>query len=302
MNYHPLKFLIIITLLLGMTSELFAKKNFRSGSYSHRAKIQWREGNYTAAHALYRNALSESIREANLPAEGFIKLNMATMELEAMRYDQTTKYIQSVPPNHGSLNLDYQGQLLQLNLGLALNDCQSAMDKVKKTMLQNSENEEISLKAARIPLSMCLAQQGQYDKAARQLHWADEEFEESAQGLRAWGRAYLSLNQRQWTQAIEHLHIAFDHAQAAIRPYDLGYILYYLGYSYEQLGKTALAAQFYKRSYQVYEKIQLARPTMRSLKKFIELAPQDHLKKSLSVLESQHSTEDLKMIYQAPQF
>lgn len=275
---------------------------FRSGSYAHRAKIQWQEGNYSAGHALYRSALSESIKEANIVSEGLIKLNMANMELDAMRLGLGQDYIESIPLHHNSKALRLQTLILQLQLQQVRGDCESASQKLTKYMKEHRNNEDLNLRIARVPLAICFASLGKKQKASNQLNWAKEEYDEGAKGMRAYGRAWIEMKDNNWTQAIQELHLAFDYAQRSVRPYDLGYILFYIGYCYERLDRIAMAAQFYKRSFLVYQKIQLARPTMRSLKRFLDIVDNSKLRQSLLTLEGRQSVDTMELIYRDPPF
>lgn len=300
-----LPFLIAILFILFGFSNSWSKA--RSGSYAHRAKIQWDEGNYTAAHALYRNALSESIREADIEVEALIKLNMASMELDAMRIDEAQKYIQSLPPFIKSLKVKYQTLIIQLQIGIAQRNCGEIPQKLLEFIEQHKENESISKAQSRIHMVHCYRIEGDFEAANKFLLLAREEYDGKAKGLRAWAKGLIHIKQNKWPEAIEELHKAFDYAQKANKAYQIGQILFYLGYSYEKVDKSKVsqryAKEFYKRSYQVFDKIQLARPTMKSLKNYLRLSDDKNspnyqtLSKSLSVLENQHKPEDLKSIY-----
>lgn len=296
--------LVIILIVFGSINSW---SKARSGSYAHRAKIQWDEGNYTAAHALYRNALSESVREADIEVEALIKLNMASMELDAMRIEEAQKYIQALPPFTQSLNVKYQTLIVQLEVAIAAGECAQASEKLLEYIEQHKEDERINKAQSRIPLIHCKRLEGDIDAANKFLTMANEEYDGKAKGLRAWAKSLIHLKQKKWPEAIYELHKAFDYAQKANKAYQIGQILYYLGYAYENAANPEMsqgyAKQFYKRSYQVFDKIQLARPTMRSLKRFLNLSNDQtdpnyqSLLKSLSVLENQQEPDDLKFIY-----
>ena len=298
---HP-RFILLIVLLVTFVDSAFSSTRFRSGNYAHRAKIQWQEGNYVAAWSLYRNALSETVKEANLEAEALIKINLAHMEFDAMRFTSAVEMLQKLPMNHNSRQAEYHRRILQLKLKSVTGDCSEALKSLSALMQKFERGGDFQHRIARIPIAICQANLGQYDKALRQIEWAEEEFDEGAIGQRAWAEAWIHMHQENWPQAIDKLHLAFDRAQLAMRPFDLGYLLYYLGYCYEKLGRTPLALQFYERSFKVYNKIQLARPAMRSLKKTLDIKPNDKLQRVLQILQKQQEGESLEYIYAEPPF
>lgn len=279
-----------------------AEQSFKSGIYAHRAKIQWKDGNYSAAASLYNNALNEALREANLPSENKIRLNRAHLELDAMRVKETKRWISSLSPNHKSLDVYFHKLLLELQMAIQTGDCKEKVSELSGFMKKHKANESLNLKVARIPMSICFAQSGQFKKASNQIKWTEEEFEGKAQGQRAYAQAWIELHLHNWTRAIKNLHTAFDFAQKAMRPYELGQILFHLGNCYEKLDEKDLAKQFYYRSFTVFNKIQILNPMARSLNKYLEYEADDQLENDLKIISSNLSEAEKNMIHIKPTY
>lgn len=245
-----------------LVSSLLASE---SGDYSYQGQRYFQQGRYREAWSAFSMALNASRKEADLSAEGRIRIALSTLSLHAREFSDAEAQLAQVRESQ----LDQAGQLAYAQARLELLNAQQrytdALAFFEQTKI-NTDDCDFDMQVATVFGEASVAAAGA-DRQELFRKWADKSrklSDDEAPGLQAWLKArradVVPGTHPGSTASVSALYAqALKHAIGK-RYFAAGSILQRLGELAEIQSNTAAAIDYYERAAAVFEQLGLVKP------------------------------------------
>lgn len=236
-----------------------------SGDYSYQGQRYFQQGRYREAWSAFSMALDASRKEADLSAEGRIRIALSTLSLHAREYSDAEAQLAKVRESQ----LDLAGRLAYAQARLELLNAQQRYTDALAVFEQakiDTDDSDFDMQVATVFGEASVAAAGA-DRQELSRKWADKSrklSDDEAPGLQAWLKArradVVPGAHPGSTVSVSALYAqALTHAIGK-RYFAAGTILQRLGELAEIQSDTTAATDFYERAAAVFEQLGLVKP------------------------------------------